>query len=83
MKLDFLRRDIEFRKQILRQRREIRELQHLGIPSRSAEELLDRMLARVDELCAERDRLRVAEQKTCKAPTGLSAQRSEGACEGS
>ena len=65
MKLDFLRRDIEFRrKQILRQRREILELQRLGIPSKSAEELLERMLAKVDELCAERDRLRVSEKKT-------------------
>jgi hypothetical protein len=65
MKLDFLRRDIEFRrKQILRQRREILELQRLGIPTKSAEELLERMLTKVDELCAERDRLRLAERKT-------------------
>lgn len=65
MKLNFLRRDIEFRrKQIARQRREILELQRLGIPTKSAEELLERMLAKVDELCAERDRLRVSEQKT-------------------
>jgi hypothetical protein len=65
MKLDFLRRDIEFRrKQILRQRREILELQRLGIATKSAEELLERMLAKVDELCVERDRVRVSEQKT-------------------
>lgn len=65
MKLDHLRRDIEFRrKQILRQRRDILQLQRLGIPSTAAEELLARMLTKVDELCGERDRLR-AEEKLC------------------
>jgi hypothetical protein len=44
------------RRQILRQRREIRDLQRAGIPTKSAEELLGRMLAKVDELCVERDR---------------------------
>jgi hypothetical protein len=38
-------------RQILRQRKEIR-----GIPTKSAEELLERMLAKVDGLCIERDR---------------------------
>ncbi len=37
--------------------REIRDLQRAGIPTRSAEELLARMQTKVDELCAERDRL--------------------------
>jgi hypothetical protein len=70
MQLDALRRDIEYRRrQIHRQRREILELQRLGIPSRSAEELLERMLARVDELCAERDRLRASEQRTYAGTT--------------
>ena len=65
MKLDFIRRDIEFRrKQILRQRREILQLQRLGIPTRAAEDLLARMLTKDDELCGERDRLR-AEEKVC------------------
>jgi len=31
--------------------------QRAGIPTTSAEELLGRMLAKIDELCAERDRL--------------------------
>lgn len=44
------------RRQIFRQRREIRDLQRAGIPITSAEELLERMQARVDALCAERDR---------------------------
>ncbi len=65
MQLDALRRDIAYRRQqILRQRREILELQRLGISSKSAEELLERMLNKVDELCAERTRLWAAEQPT-------------------
>jgi len=50
------------RRQILRQRREIRDLQRAGVPTRSAEELLARMQTKVDGLCEERDRL-VGEQR--------------------
>ena len=46
------------RVQVGRQRGEIRQLQRAGIPTASAEALLDRMLDQVDELCAERDRLK-------------------------
>ena len=46
----------------MRQRGDIRSLQRAGISTTSAEELLARMLAKVDELCAERDRL-VGEQR--------------------
>jgi hypothetical protein len=57
MDLAQLRTEIENRRrQIERQRREIRDLQRAGISTVSAEELLGRMLAKVDELCAERDR---------------------------
>jgi hypothetical protein len=64
MQLDALRRAIEYRrKQILRQRRDILELQRAGIPTKSAEELLERMLLKVDELCAERTRLWAAERQ--------------------
>jgi len=57
VKLTDIRAEIEhMRRQILRQRREIRDLQRAGIPTKSAEELLGRMLAKVDELCVERDR---------------------------
>ena len=45
------------RRQIHRQRREIRDLQRAGIPTGSAEELLARMQTKVDELCAKRDEL--------------------------
>ena len=56
--LEHLRNEIEhMRRQVHRQRREIRDLQRAGISTASAEELLGRMLAKVDELCAERDRL--------------------------
>jgi hypothetical protein len=56
--LEFIRADIEQRRrQISRQRKEILDLQRAGINTRSAEELLARMLAKVDELRVERDRL--------------------------
>ena len=61
--LSYLRKEIEhMRRQIQRQRSEIKQLQRAGIPTKSAEELLERMLAKVDSLCAERDR-QVKEQK--------------------
>jgi hypothetical protein len=57
MELTATRAEIEhMRRQILRQRREIRDLQRAGIPTTSAEELLGRMQSKVDELCIERDR---------------------------
>jgi hypothetical protein len=43
--------------QIHRQRREIRDQQQAGISTVSGEELLARMLTKVDDLCAGRDRL--------------------------
>jgi hypothetical protein len=58
MQIAYIREEIEHRRrQILRQRREVRDLQRAGIPTKSAEELLARMQTKVDELCAERDRL--------------------------
>jgi hypothetical protein len=57
MKLEAIRAEIEhMRRQIARQRKEIRDLQRAGISTVSAEELLNRMLSKVDELAAERDR---------------------------
>jgi len=49
------------RVQVGRQRKEILQLQRAGIATASAELLLQRMLAKIDDLCAERDRLK-AEQ---------------------
>ena len=63
MQLSAVRSEIEhMRRQILRQRREIQDLQKAGIPTKSAEELLERMQAKVDSLCVERDR-QVREQR--------------------
>ena len=57
--IDFIRADIEHRRrQVQRLRSEIRQLQHSGISSAPAETLLQRMLDKIDELCAERDRLK-------------------------
>jgi multidrug resistance efflux pump len=59
MQLDELRADIEqMRRQIHRQRSEIRQLQRAGISTASAEALLERMLSNIDRICAERNRLR-------------------------
>ena len=58
MQLPAARSEIEhMRRQIHRQRGEIRDLQRAGIPTKPAEELLARMENKVDELCAERDKL--------------------------
>jgi hypothetical protein len=63
MDLNGIRGEIEqMRRQILRQRKEIQDLQRAGISILSAEELLGRMQAKVDGLCAERDLL-IGEQR--------------------
>ena len=60
--INFIRGEIEHkRRQVLRLRGEIRQLQYSGISSASAEALLDRMLDKIDDLCAERDRLKIEE----------------------
>ena len=50
-------------------RRDITRLQRVGIGTASAEALLDRMLKKIDELCAERDRLK-AEQPNSRMRSG-------------
>jgi hypothetical protein len=65
-----IRREIErMRSQVHRQRGEIRQLQRAGISTASAEELLDRMLNKIDDLCAERDRVK-REQGSMKGVLG-------------
>ena len=60
--LSWIEAEIErMRAQVSRQRDEIRQLHRAGIPTSSAEVLLDRMLNRIDDLCAERDRLKKAQ----------------------
>jgi hypothetical protein len=57
--ITFIRAQIErMRVQVSRQRREILTLQKAGINSLPAEALLARMLANIDNMCAERDRLK-------------------------
>lgn len=59
MSLDHVRNEIEhMRVQVGRQRKEILQLQRAGIPTTSAELLLGRMLTKINELCAERERLK-------------------------
>ena len=63
MDLRVIRAEIDqMRRHIQRQRKEIQDLQRAGISTTSAEELLGRMQAKVDGLCAERDRL-IGEQR--------------------
>ena len=68
MHLEFVRSEIErMRVQVHRQRGEIRQLQRAGIPTASAEALLERMLNKIDDLCAERDRLKKEHPNSMKA----------------
>ena len=60
--INFIRREIEYmRLQVGRQRRDILRLQKAGIPTASAEALLERMLNKIDDLCAQRDALKKEE----------------------
>jgi predicted ribosome quality control (RQC) complex YloA/Tae2 family protein len=62
--IDYLRTEIErMRNQVLRQKKEIRQLQDAGINSTAAEALLARMRANIDNLCSERDRLKKEEPR--------------------
>ena len=70
MSLDFIRKDLEYRlKQIGRQKRDIVQLDQLGLDTTAAEELLARMTAKVGELRAERDQLKAAKAKTYPGST--------------
>jgi hypothetical protein len=63
VQLEHVRSEIErMRNQVVRQRKEILLLQRAGIPTASAETLLQRMLDKIDSLCAQRDKLK-AEHK--------------------
>jgi hypothetical protein len=58
-KLDWVRNEItRMRRQILAQKREIRMLHRAGVSTASAELLLSRTRAKVDDLCREREALR-------------------------
>jgi hypothetical protein len=62
MGLDHVRSELEhMRVQVGRQRREILQLQRAGISTAAAELLLARMHTKIDDLCAERERLKKEE----------------------
>jgi hypothetical protein len=55
--IEFIRGEIErMRAQVARQRRELLQLQRAGASTTAAETLLQRMLDKIDTLCADRDR---------------------------
>jgi hypothetical protein len=59
--IGFIRGEIErMRAQVGRQRKEILQLQRAGIATASAEALLGRMQAKIENLCAQRDDLKKA-----------------------
>jgi hypothetical protein len=65
--IEFIRGEIQrMRAQVQRQRSEIRQLQRAGISAASAEVLLQRMLDKIETLCAERDKLKGALPKPAK-----------------
>jgi hypothetical protein len=71
--LDYIRAEIErMRDQVGRQRREMLQLQRAGIPTASAEALLQQMLEKIDGLCAERDRLKAELPRKSKVLGGRS-----------
>jgi hypothetical protein len=57
--IEFVRSEIEhMRSPVSRQRKEILQLQGAGLATASAEALLGRMLAKIDDLCVQRDELK-------------------------
>ena len=54
------------RNRVNRPRAEITQVRQAGISTTSAEELLGRMLNKIDDLCAERERLR--KEQPAKVP---------------
>jgi hypothetical protein len=65
--IDFIRGEIQrMRIQVGRQRKEILLLQKAGISTVSAEGLLERMLAKIDDLCAMRDQLKASMPRPSK-----------------
>ncbi|WP_247489463.1 hypothetical protein [Bradyrhizobium sp. 17] len=70
MKLHWVRNEIaRTRGQIRAQEREIHMLQRAGVATVSAELLLSRMRAKVDDLCRERDALRKAASGQATEPS--------------
>jgi len=71
--LDQIRREIDLmRVQVGRQRKEILQLQRAGISTASAELLLGRMQAKIDDLCGQRDALKKEQPATSRVLGGRS-----------
>jgi hypothetical protein len=69
MNLEDTRREIaRMRTQVQRQRKDIQSLEKVGISTKSAHELLERMQFKIDQLCADRDRM-VGEKRVKYAGT--------------
>ncbi|MET3844072.1 hypothetical protein [Bradyrhizobium sp. OAE829] len=65
--LDHIRAEIDYmRLQLGRQRKDILSLQRAGIPTASAEMLLQRMQAKIEGLCMQRDQLKAERPKPAK-----------------
>ena len=77
--IEFIRAEIQrTRLQVLRHRNEIMQLHRAGLTTTSAEALLDRMLNKIDDLCAERDAQLMVSEKI-DAALKASASRMAGA----
>ena len=71
--LNYVRTEIErMRVQVSRQRKEILQLQRSGISTASAELLLVRMHAKIDQLRSERERLKAEQPSKLKILGGRS-----------
>lgn len=69
--IDFIRGEIErMRVLVLRQRKDILSLQRAGIPTTAADALLQRMLDKIDALCAEREKLRAEQPRSSRRVLG-------------
>ncbi|WP_244541958.1 hypothetical protein [Afipia sp. GAS231] len=58
------------RVQVGRQRKEILQLQRAGIPTASADALLQRMLDKIDGLCARRDKIKAEQPRELRVLGG-------------
>lgn len=69
--LDLIRHEIDhMRLQVGRHRREMSRLQQAGLDVASTEALVGRIQAKIQELCAQRNRLRKAESNPAKGRVG-------------
>jgi hypothetical protein len=69
--IDFIQAEIDrYRSQVVRQRKEILQLQRAGIPTAAAETLLQRMLVKIDTLRTQRKKLKARQRAKSKVLGG-------------